>query len=121
MRDPGLSVEGSYLILRKKTRQRTFCIWNVLDPLNVRGEMCLWYVIQDLMKLQDASGSSGQGKKGGPSLTLLSILCGCRDPRLGCSFVMAVSPGTAWVLELILSLLSLALLLGPGDASHLVC
>lgn len=32
----------------------------------VRGEICLWYVIQDLMKLQDASGRSGQGEKGGP-------------------------------------------------------
>lgn len=32
----------------------------------VRREICLWYVIQDLMKLQDTSGLSGQGEEGRP-------------------------------------------------------
>lgn len=47
----------------------------------VRREICLWYVIQDLMKLQDESGHSGQGERQRPSYTLLGSPCGLRDPR----------------------------------------
>lgn len=55
-------VVNSYLVLRKKTRQRTLC--SVLESLQqaVRWEICLRYVARDLMKLQDKLRSSGQGE-----------------------------------------------------------
>ena len=55
-------VVNSYLVLRKKTKQRTLC--SVLESLQqaVRWEICLRYVARDLMKLQDKLRSSGQGE-----------------------------------------------------------
>lgn len=103
------------MILRKENQaENILYLEHSGSPEQAVGrEICLWYVIQNLMKLQDASGRSGQGEKDrGPSHTPLGVLRGLRDLRFECSsgqkrraaVIMAVGTGAACVLELILSL-----------------